>query len=56
MKRLLLGFESCLTVPTFIASWLVCAIGFSVVAGYRMAAAARDKKAEILGEIFKGGR
>ena len=54
MSRVLLFLESCLAIPVFIASWLICAIGFSAVAGYRMAKSSEDQKKAILAKAIGG--
>ena len=48
----LLAIESVLTIPFFVASWLVIAIGFSAMAGFQMAKAAGAEKRAMLNRIF----
>jgi hypothetical protein len=53
LSRALLRIETGLTVLPFLASWLGCAIGFAVVAGYQMAkAASEQEKASVLEKVL----
>jgi hypothetical protein len=51
--KALLRIESFLTIPFFVTSWLVCAIGFAVRAGFLMAKADGADKSAILNQILK---
>jgi hypothetical protein len=55
-KQTLLILESALTIPVFIVSWLVCAVGFSALAGFRMAKADSAQKEKILDGVLGNGK
>lgn len=42
--KLLLAVETLITLPTFIVSWLVCAFVAALIAGFRFAFEADEKR------------
>lgn len=53
VKKTLLAIESCLTIPFFVTSWFVCAIGFAVKAGFLMAQSEGAAKSSALDKLLK---
>ena len=51
MTKWLLKIETVLTVPFFIASWLVCSVAIAVRGGYRLAVVYPDQKRDVLDGI-----
>lgn len=52
--RALLALESCVSVPIFVLTWMVCAIGFAAKAGFLMARADGEVKRTLLEKMLKG--